>query len=336
MAARSKRIQGVFALVVGATALLGIGYWMGQGNSVPLAAQQAAPKVTPVAATIAPETDAKRVVAYMYGQPITREEYGDYLISIYGAERLDLYVNKRIIETACAKKGIEVTMIEINAAIEEDCRRIKISKDDFIRTVLKQRYGKTLDEWQNDVMKPRLMLSKLCRDQIVVDEEDLKKRFINRFGEKARCKIIVWPLDQKTVAFKQYGEIRKGDSEFDAVAVQQHDPALAARAGEIEPIGRFAGPESAKVEEIAFNLKPGAISEIVSLPIGYIVVKRIGTIEADASVEFEKVKAELRKEVVDRKLDSEIPNLFAKMRDEAKPMLLLKAKTTDVAQSPKK
>jgi len=318
------------AILLGLIALVVIGFALGQSTG-PLAAQQATPApVVQTSATTAMADGGTRVVAYIYGNvPITREEFGDHLIALYGEQRLELFINKRLIEIACAKKGIDVTPVEIDAAILDDCKRINISKEDFIRTVLPQRYKKSVDEWRTDVMKPRLLLAKLCRDQIEVSDEELKQMYENRYGEKARVKIILWPKDQRDIAYKMYGELRKDgtpnnpDAGWDAVATRQPDSTLAARAGEIEPIGRYSGSESAKVEEIAFGLKVGDLSPIIDLPIGYLVVKRVGTLEPAKNINFEKVKADLRKEVVDRKIDKEIPKLFAKIRDEAKPLLLM-------------
>ena len=315
-------------------ALLAIGFSIGHlGSAGPLTAQQGK---TGVAANTVPNTGTQRVVAYVYKDvAITREEFGDYLISLYGKERIELFVNRRIIEMYCGKKGIDITPAEIDAAIVDDCKRINVAKEDFIKTVLKQRYGKTLDEWRNDVMKPRLLLAKLCRDTIQVDEEDLKKMFENRYGAKARVKIVLWPKEQRNAADKSYGELRKEgpsnnpDLYWNSVATKQPDATLAGRAGEIEPIGRYSGSESAKVEEIAFNLKVGEVSPIIELPIGYLVVKRVGTVEPVAGANFDKLKAELRNEVVERKLEREIPAMFAKIKEEAKPLVLkLDAVTT--------
>jgi hypothetical protein len=323
--------RGPIGLALAAFALLAGGYLLGQSAAPsPIAAQQPAKGGVVQAAASIPIADAKRVVAYVYGNiPITREEFGEYLISLYGEERLPLFVNKRLIEMACAKRGIDVTPIEIDAAIDDDCKRVNISKADWIRTVLKTRYNKTIDEWRVDVMKPRLLLAKLCRDQIPVADEELKQMYENRFGEKARVKIILWPKDQREMAYKMYGELRKPGTEtnpdagWDAVATRQPDATLAARAGEIEPIGRHSGSESARVEEIAFSLKVGDVSPIQELPIGYLVIKRVGTIPPVQGIDFEKVKGDLHREVIERKLNVEIPKLFNQIKEEAKPMLLM-------------
>jgi hypothetical protein len=328
----TSRILRIGGLLLSAAALLLVGFWFGHtGGSQPLAAQQpkAAP-IVPVQGT-APVADAgKRVVAYIYGNvPITREEFGEYFINLYGEERLELYVNKRIIEIECAKKGIDVTPIEVDAAILDDCKQLGFEKKDFIGKVLKERYHKTLEEWRVDVVKPRLLLAKLCRDRIEVSDEELRQMFENRYGEKAMVKVILWPADQRHFAEKSYGELREPgpkenpDLHWDAVATKQPSGALASRAGLVDPIGRHSGPETAKIEEIAFSLKVGDVSPIIDLPIGHMVVKRIGTVPPEPGIDFEKVKADLRKKVVDRKIDREVPRLFQVMQREANPHLLI-------------
>ena len=125
-----------------------------------------------------------------------------------------------------------------------------------------------------------------------------------------------------------YGELRKPgtvanpDAGWDSVATKQPDANLAARAGEIEPIGRYSGAESSKVEDIAFALKVGEVSPIVDLSIGFMVIKRIGTIEPEKKW-TSKSKPELYKEVIDRKLVKEVPKLsFDELKKQANPVFI--------------
>src|SRR5262245_8762754 len=63
----------------------------------------------PAAPAPLPEPD-RRIVGYIYGNvPVTREELGDFLIARGGHEKLELLVNKKIIEIEAAKRGITVT-----------------------------------------------------------------------------------------------------------------------------------------------------------------------------------------------------------------------------------
>jgi PPIC-type PPIASE domain len=335
MTAKLKRAATRGSLLFGAAALLTVGFYLGHSTGeTPLGAQAAAQQpntapVVPVNGAIPSVDPTKRVIAYVYGNvPITREEFGDYLIWLYADERLPLYVNRRIIEMAAARQQIDVTPQEIEATIEEDCRVMNISKSDYDKRILKERYNKTPDEWRIDAIKPRLLLAKMCRGRITADELELKQMFENFYGEKAVCKIIVWPKDQRRIAEKQYGELRQPgtaanpDAGWDSVATKQADPKLAANAGLVDPIGRYSGAESSKIEDIAFTLKVGEVSPIVETSVGFIVVKRVGTVEPVKGVEFEKTKPDLYKKVIDRKLAKEVPVFFAEMRKKADPLLL--------------
>jgi hypothetical protein len=323
-----------------AVALVGIGFWLGQAAEKPLAAQtapakSAAPAKLPqtATATAQPLENDKRVVAYIYGNiPLTREDLGEYLIQRYGRDRIQLFVNKRIIEHACAQRGIDATPAEVQAQIVDDCKILTISSDDFKTQVLR-RYGKTMYEWEEDVIRPRLMLAKLCREKIQVDEADLKKMFENRYGKKVKAKIIIWPKskDQSTErqAMKVYDEIRKDDAEFNRAARMQSDGALASREGMVEPIARWSMTGDNTVEDEAFKLQPSEVSKLIGTPVGTVVIKCIGFVEPRTDVDFEKVKPELIKEVVDKKQSLEIPKLMELLQTEAAPVYVLKPARPD-------
>ena len=74
-----------------AALFLGTGYFLGQVYTSPLAAQPAKSGVVPAAGTAPAEKPLpadKRVVAYVYGStPITREEFGDYLVTLLRDEK---------------------------------------------------------------------------------------------------------------------------------------------------------------------------------------------------------------------------------------------------------
>lgn len=319
----SRRIAPLF----GAAALIGLGFLLGQLRSDPLAAQPAkgvvpASDSAPAPAPI-PAAD-KRVVAYVYGNTaITREEFGDYLIEQYGRDRIRMFVNRKIIENAAAKRNIVVTPQDVDAVIEMDCGKLGVKKEDFIKFVLTEKYRMSLREWREDVIKPRLIMQAMCRDQIKIDEEQLQKVYQNLYGEKIQCKIIMWPQEQKRDVMKAYDSLKNDPKAFDEAARSQLYGDLAKVGGLVDPIGRFSGPGTAKVEEIAFQLKDGQVSEIVDTGVGIMVIKRIQSVPAKKDVAYETAKPALIKELTDRLLEQEIPKMFAKLNEEAKPLFIL-------------
>jgi hypothetical protein len=327
MRSLSRRLGPVAA----AALLLGAGYFLGSMKSVPLAAQPAAKGVVPAAGTAPaappPATGDQRVIAYINGStPITREEFGDYLIQLLGRDRVRLYVNRRIIEAAGAKAGIVVTPQEVDAIIAQDCAKLGMDQAKFIDIVLTQKYGKTLQEWREDVIKPRLIIQTMCKAQLDLSEAELRKVYDNLYGEKIQCKVIMWPKDHEKDLARVYDAIRNDPAAFEDAARSQKYSDLARVAGEVDPIGRHSGPGTAKIEEIAFRLKDGQLSEMINTGTALMVIKRVKSIPPRTDVTFESVRAQLVKEVTDRQMDELVPKMFARLNDEAHPLFILAPK----------
>jgi hypothetical protein len=309
-------VAGVACLVAGA-ALCG---WCGLlGHATAQSGQ--APANPSALATEA----AGRPAAYIYGsQVITRGMLGEYLIARQGSERLELLVNKMIIDQECQKRGVQVTAAEIEASLADDLKGMGgLKQSEFVNNVLK-RYSKTLYEWKEDVIRPRLQLTKLCKDQVKVEDEDLQHAFEAHYGEKVHCKLIMWPPSPENLRNAQdvWAKIRDNDAEFDRVAKMQASPQLANKAGEIEPFGHFT-TGNAQLEKAAFGLKPGEVSEIIQAPEGYVVIKLLNRVPPDTSKKLAEVREALSKEVYDKKLQATIPQYFARLRAAANPKLLL-------------
>ncbi len=283
----------------------------------------ARPPQVSAGATAGASTDySNRVVAFLYGSvPITREELGEYLIQRVGAERLDALVNRRIIELECKKANVEVTEAEVEGALEEDLAGLNVDRKVFVDRVLKG-YKKTLYEWKEDVIRPKLLLGKLARVRVKVTDDDLRKAFDAYHGEKVDCRIIMWEKGFEKAAMSEYAKIRDSEEEFARAAKNQKTPSLAAAGGKIRPIGRnTTGNE--ELEKAAFTLQPGEISSLIGTPEGLVVIKCDARQGADISIDFEAMRPKLTKEVFEKKLAAEIPALFAEMRKKAAPNIVL-------------
>ncbi len=295
-----------------------------------------------------------RVLAIIYKDvPVTRADLGEFLIARGGFQKVELLVNRRIIEREAIKRGVTVTPEEVEAKLVETlkgvglCREgpgltpadaIRQGKHDFATQIL-PRSGMTMYEYTEDVLKPELAMAKMCRDQIKVTDEDLRKAFINRYGEKRQPKLILWSKDDFRTAAKDWEEARKSDADFDRVAKRQRDPRLAAQAGLTVPVGQYLDADNPLVEQLLFGypkdngalvggLQLGEVSHLVETPAGIMCVKCHAIIQPDTGVTLESKKTVLEKEIYDRKLAKEIPVLFAKMREVAQPNILLKGPPT--------
>src|SRR5262249_26861357 len=263
-----------------------------------------------------------RVVGYIYGNTeVTREQLADYLIARFGAEKLELLVNKLIIEQECRQHGIEVTAAEIEAALDEDLKLINVNRKEFVDNVLKQKKV-TLYEWKEDVVRAKLMLSKLCRQGVEVTQADLDKIYQAYHGEKVQCQMIMWPKNEYNVAMKKYEEIRNSEEAFDRAARSQASASLAAVNGMVDPFGRYATGND-ELERQAFSLKPKEVSTLIGTPEGYVVLKCVKHLPPDG-VKLEDCRAQLEREIIEKKIQQEIPKAFKEMRDRAQPVTFLK------------
>jgi hypothetical protein len=289
----------------------------------------AAPQGAKPAAAPAPPAGTtdydKRWVAVIHGNvPVTREEFGEYLIARH-SDQLDLFVNKCIIEHACKQRGIEVSPAEVEAALAQDLKVMNVNLKDFTEKILQKHYHKTLFEWKEDVVRPKLALSKLCRDRVHVTEQDLKDAFDAYYGEKVDCRLVLYV--NKNQALTEYEQLRKSDADFERVATHQPNPTLAATGGQIGPIGHHTTGND-ELEKEAFRLQPGEVSRVIGTPDGFAVLKCNKRIPPDMSKKLEEVRATLEKEIIEKKTHLEVANVFKELKDQAQPKLFIKNYTT--------
>ena len=301
--------------------------------AAPVGANSATPGVLPASVTSTPDYST-RIVGYVYDSiPITREELGEYLIARFGAERLELLANKKIIDIECKKSGIEVTAAEVEERLNNDLTGLSVDRKTFVEQVLKN-YKKTLFEWKEDVLRPQLMLAKLVRSRVKVTDEDLKKAYDAYFGEKVDCRLIMWNKGEEKAAMQAYGRIRDSEDEFNRAARAQKSNTLASAGGKIRPISRNTTGND-ELEKAAFSLQAGEVSALVGTPEGIVCIKCDKRISADTSIALDSVKEKLSKEIFEKKVNAEIPVVFAEMRKKANPRLLMGTNTEDLAKDVK-
>jgi parvulin-like peptidyl-prolyl isomerase len=296
--------------------------------------QQAAPKKYLVKKQKAEDSDglppcepserSRQVVAVYNGQtPITREEFGEFLIARYGGEQIDSFVNRCIIEKECRLRGISVTPAEIEASLADDLKKMgDVTMKVFEKEVLGP-YNKNVLEWREDVIRPRLLMSKLCRDRVKVTEEELQHAFTAEYGEKLEGRMILWPTDQTRYAMMQYTNIRDNAEAFEEAAKHQGTPSLAAKGGKIGPFGR-GSLGSKEVEDEAFKLYPGGVTTLIETSEGNVVFKLEKRIPANAHVKLDAVRSELTAKVFEGKVQVEMQTAFKDLRDKARPKVMIK------------
>jgi hypothetical protein len=328
MIVKWKLAAVLVALCVG---LSGFGTW--RGSAVPEASAAAPPATTPplpappkalARENPTPARVPDDAVATIFGDvSISREAFADHLIRKYGKKEMEQFVNKQIIAQAFGKKGWTIRADDVLAEFDADCKSLGLSRAEFVKNVL-PRYNKTPDEWIEDVVTPRIMLTRLCKSKMPpVTEAELRQAFDAKYGEKIECRIIAWGKDEGDEARKVYEKVRASEDEFDRYARRNSEATLAATAGRAKPIPRTPRPDDEHYPAVA-KLKPGEVSPLVQNARGFFVVKCDAVISADLSKlldteSFDAEKPMLLAEVHQARIDREVPKLFNELKQQANP-----------------
>jgi hypothetical protein len=276
--------------------------------------------------TMVPQDKNNSVVAVVNGVNITRQQLADELIARKGRAQLEALVHRTLIEQICNSKGIVVTDKEVQNELEAEIKAsASANLDDFIKSMLKPKRT-TLLEYREDVLRPRLMIDKLANSQLALTEEDLKREFACQYGPKAVIRVIIF--NDERIAKKSWGEIGGKLDVFIQHAKMQPNIDLAASAGKMMPFGRHTTHDV--IEERAFQLKDGEISEVIQTPQKtYVIIYKEGEIPANTKVAFEQKKEELRSFAMEKKRQVKVPEIIAELKNQASTKIKLLLDTNE-------
>jgi PPIC-type PPIASE domain len=266
-----------------------------------------------------------RAVAYLYNNTVkvTREELGEYLIARFGPERLEFMINRKIVEMECYKHNITATDQEVEDRFQQDLKSFgpSLTQADFVNNILR-RFGKSLYEWKEDVIRPKIMMEKLVQSKVQITDADVREGFEAKYGPRVECRMIVLEKGNEAVAQKVLDNARKGYANFLEEARKQFIPNLAAEGGKVPPIHKHFGDK--ELENTAFRLKEGEVSGLLTMKDGTLVILYCEKhLPANVAVRFEDERQKLAKEMFELRVAQRIPEAFQAMKAAATTRMVL-------------
>src|SRR5262249_31724939 len=203
------------------------------------------------------------------GRQVAGTALGGECFRRYGEEVLESMVNRQLIADACAQKGIQITDADVSAEVDKVAGRFGLARDRWLQ-LLREERGFSEEQYRREVLWPMLALRQLVASEIEVTDADMKKAFESEFGPKVRARLIAVTSPQKADQVRAaavadpnaFGELSKKNTD---------EPGVAAAYGVIPPIRRHLGDPH--LEQVAFSLKPGQISEVVHVANMYYILK---------------------------------------------------------------
>ncbi|REJ37582.1 MAG: foldase [Bacillota bacterium] len=254
------------------------------------------------------------VVAWVNGEPITRDELYEEMVRYVGTQVLDEMILIKLVRQQAAQRGVEVSEDDVAAqlaAIEED-----VGGPEQLKSVL-QMYNMTYDDLKQQV-NLNLLLRALVAPEIEVTEDEIRSYFDEnreRLGqpEQVRARHILVETEEQA---KELKERLEAGEDFAALAKEHSiDRGSAARGGDLGWFGRGVMVEP--FEKAAFSLKPGEVSDPVQTDFGYHLILVEERREAREAVLDEETRSAIEEQLREEKLSQRIPEWLDELRSKA-------------------
>ncbi|NIP86107.1 MAG: peptidylprolyl isomerase [Planctomycetales bacterium] len=306
------------AVVVGGIAVLIVCAVIRFTEGVPLA--DAKPPVTssPPAAPAAGPTNAQpaaSLAAVVNGQRITRAALGRECLQRYGEQVLEAVISRKLIELECRRHGITITTEEAQQEIEQIAQRFGLPVDQWLMLLQSER-NISAEQYREEIVWPMLALRRLAAAQLTVSEAEIQREMDSQFGPRVQVRMIV--VNQRAEAEQIRADAIAHPDNFATLAARHSTDINSASAGGlVQPIRRHMGDP--QIEQAAFGLRPGEISQLIPVGEQYVVLKCESLLPARQPEpgQLQQVRAAVTDNLRDRKLREVGSELFATLKKNA-------------------
>ena len=252
-------------------------------------------------------------LATVNGRSVTRQQLATEAMRRFGKDVLEGIVNKMLVMNELKQQGITITEGDINASITKKAKKFGMSAERYM-TLIQTRRAVTADRYKNDIVWNELALKKLAEKNINVTPDELADRMEYEFGPKVQVRQIAFADLEKARAVAE--QLKTNSESFEKLAKQHSiDTNSAAMGGLLPPIRRNSG--FPVFENVAFDLQPGAISDIVKFEDTFLILRceRIFDAEQLTPEQTAQVHERLLEEIARDKLRDSAVDLFKQLQD---------------------
>lgn len=280
-------------------------------------AKQAGSRPAAAASSTADTSEATsrggEIMAVVNGEPITREDLARDCLRQYGEEVLESLVNKQLIVEHCKAQNIGVSRKEVEAEIDRMAERFGLPTDQWLKLLQEERHI-TPTQYAKDIIWPTLALRKLAGERLKISEQEIKRAYESQYGPAVQARLIVCSNRKRAEQIRE--QALKNPEDFASLAKQySEDVASASSGGLIQPIRKHVG--DAGLEQAAFALQPGEISEILKLGDQYVILKCEAQLPPTRKP-LKEVRQTLEESIRDRKLREVSDELFRELQARAR------------------
>lgn len=261
------------------------------------------------------------VAATVNGRQILKRDVAEDCITRFGMEMLDTEINRTILMQSLKKAQMRVEQEDINTEIARAAEALghlnpdgTVNVNDWLKLMTNDDMSK-VDFYIEDEVWPTVALKKLVQNNVTVTQEDMDKAFEANFGPRVEVLVIVNNNHRDALKVWNLASANPTAEYFGKLASQYSiEPASQNNFGAVPPIQKHGGrPE---LENEAFSLQKGELSKVVQVGEYWITMFCMGR-TAPVVSDFDAVKEELRKNILEKKLNLAMTEAFMALRKEA-------------------
>ena len=250
-------------------------------------------------------------------------------------EAMDQMIEQELVRQAARKKGIEVSAEEVDAAVAELRKVFKTPASFASRLQTEGFTEETYRKHMEGMIAAKRYLDDIRAGAGKVSDQELEQYYRDNkqrltFPEQVRVRqiLLVWkprgtrndrqatreamaPILEQARAGEDFAELARKHSE---------DPETAPRGGDLGFFHR--GERVPALEQAAFALKPGEISDMVETPFGVHILLLEERRDAYL-LPLDQVRDQLRGHVQDEKAEQAVQGEIARLRDAAEIKILI-------------
>lgn len=242
---------------------------------------------------------------------------------------LNRMIDDILIEQEATRLGIKIPDEDVTGTIETILAQKNLKMDDFEKILEKE--GMSLEAYKKEV-KQQMIRSKVVRRElrtaIAVTDEEIGEYYIQHRAEyegqqAVRIKQIVLFFPEKVdndIQQKMKGDMEailkrlKAGEPFDKLATQFSQGPTAKQGGDIGFVERGIMPP--EMEQIAFALEPGQVSDVIESPTGFSIIT-VTDKRGEGTRMIESVRDEIKDKLLDAKMDKKIEEWMSDLRKKA-------------------
>lgn len=311
-----KSRRRVTIIVAGTAALIllaGVGMQMFRSWNTGYAAPPTGAGGAAVPSPTVPKESAAKITFGQRSIQISHEMLAMECMKRYGDEVLDSIINRAVIQLACENGGVKVTQVDVEQEIVKIARSFNIPVETWLNMLTTER-GITPEQYSRDVIWPMLALKKLAGSDVEITDEDMHRAFVHNYGPRVKARMIMVenPRQANTIAI----EARQNPDDFARLAMKHSiEPGSRGLGGSVPPIAKYSGNPT--IENVAFRLKPGEISEIVQVGTTWVILKCEGFTEPVVK-DIKEVREQLYADLEEEKVQEAVAKLFETLKKDSR------------------